>query len=120
MLSTYLDFHKAFDMVPHHSSKLEPEGSEGWTIQWIRNWLVRSSQTVVVNGPMSSWGLVMGGVPQGSILGQLFLNIFINNLNSGIECTLSRFFDDIKLSGAGDTAEGKEQPSGEGLGRQKS
>ena len=51
---------------------------------------------------------VMSGVSQDSVLGPVFFNILINDINSGNECTPGKLADDTNLSGAVNMPKGRD------------
>ncbi|CAM4625917.1 unnamed protein product [Caretta caretta] len=97
--TVHLDFQKAFDKVPHQRllRKLSCHGIRGKILSRIENWLKDREQRVGINGKFSEWRGVTSGIPQGSVLGPILLNLFINNLEKGVNSEVAKFAKDTKL-----------------------
>ena len=103
-----MDLSKAFDCLPHELliAKMEAYGFENGSLKLFYNYLKQRKQTVSINGEMSDYMDILAGVPQGSILGPILFNIFINDLMQVFTHTeLSNFADDNSLSKAGSSVE---------------
>ena len=97
----YMDFRKAFDVVPHRRlvGKLKSYGISKEITNWVVSFLSDRFQTVTVNGAESTERPVLSGIPQGSVLGPMLFVIYINDLpDSVLGDPLSFLFaDDTKL-----------------------
>ena len=82
----FLDISKAFDKEWHAGLllKLSLNGIFGNLLKLLRDFLYCCKQRVVLNGQNSSWENVNAEVSQGSILGPLFFQIYINDLSNGV------------------------------------
>ena len=66
----------------------------GDLLELIKDFLSIRFLRVILNGQTSEWEKINAGMPQGSILGPMFILIYINDLTDGISSIVKLFAED--------------------------
>ena len=103
--ATFMNLSTTFDTLNHNLliAKLGAFGFETDTLRYRKSYLTNRTQRVRVNKTFSEWERITTGVPQGSILGPLLFNIFLNDHFLFVSnAPLSNYADDNTLYSIGD------------------
>ena len=77
-----MDLSKAFNFIPHDLliSKLYAYGLSFDTVTFLNSDLKDRKQNIRISNVFSAFQNILSVVPQGSVLGPIFFNIFLNDL----------------------------------------
>ena len=80
--AVFMDLSKAFVTINHDLliAKLKAYGFSYNALSFMLSYLKNRSPRVSINGSFSTWEEIIAGVPQGSILGHLLFNIFLDDI----------------------------------------
>ena len=78
----FMDLSKVFDTLDHSLliAKLEAYGFDSLSLGFMKNCLTNRKQRYMVGNCFSVWRKITSGVSQGSTLGLLLFNIFLNDI----------------------------------------
>jgi hypothetical protein len=96
----FLDITKAFDTVNHKLllRKLSYYGFGSTVLKWFSSYLAGRAAFVQVGDQTAVYSGPEVGVPQGSVLGPLLYNVFVNDLdNAAYQCRVTQYADDTCL-----------------------
>ena len=95
-----MNFRLLWELVHDHGILLNKLAILGLSIpllNFFKSYLVNRSQSVQYQGFKSVRFVSLSGVPQGSILGPMLLNIFINGIILDLRCPVLMYADDLKI-----------------------